>query len=218
LISRQVPVSLYARDISVFRKDAIIVTMIPVLVVVTGLLAALIGPRLIKPSDGGGPLPEKKDPALRHQAMIVNDRLLYETDLRVLDREYRDSGVHAVIRELRERALAGDTKAFHRLLDLFTVSDGYVSEDLSETLASLFKTDPEFVLRNAHGRDAASRDLLFKAVIYVNYAGLIFEKSYPPAWDEITALGKYSQRFVRMYDYYLENFEHLEDWSVTPPE
>jgi hypothetical protein len=206
------------RDVSVFRKEAILIFVVSVIVVAVGLLAALIGPRIRGPSDSGKPAPEKPASAERHQAMIVNDRLLYETDLRVLDAEYGDYGVHKVIRELKERALTGDTRAFHRLLDLFTVSDGYVSEDLSETLASLFKAKREFVLRNAYGRDAQSRDLLFKTVIYVNYSGLIFQKSYPPEWEEITALGKYSQRFVRMYEYYLENFEHLEDWSVTPPE
>ena len=201
--------------LSVCKKEGILMFVILGLVVAFGLLAVLIGPRVMKPSNGGESGPENPAPAPRHQAMIINDLLLYETDLRALDEE---GLVHAVIRELKERARAGDTKAFHRLLDLFTVSDGYISDGLSETLASLFDAETEFVLRNAYERDAESRDLLFKAVIHVNYSGFIFEKSYPPGWEEITALGTYSRRFVRMYEYYLENFEHLEDWSITPPE
>jgi hypothetical protein len=206
------------KELAVFKKEAILMLLIIVLVVVAGLLAALFLPEIMKPSDDGDLAQEHSDPAERHRAMIINDHMLYETDLRVLDKEYRDNGVHKVIRELEKRALAGDTKAFIRLLDLFTVSDGYVSEDLSETLASLFEADHEFVLRNAYERDMESRDLLFKAVISVNYSGFIFKKSYPPDWEAITGLGKYSHRFVRMYEYYLENFEHLEEWSITPPE
>lgn len=150
--------------------------------------------------------------------MTMNAHILYEIDLYELDREYGDAGVFKVIGELEKNALRGDAKSLHRLIDLFSVSDGYVSEGLSVALAAIFEANPAFVLKNAYGLDGEKRDLLFKAILYENYYGALFENTYPPDFSEIKELGKYSERFVRMYEYYLKHPAHLEDWSVTPPE
>ncbi len=122
------------------------------------------------------------------KSMTMNAHILYEMDLYELDREYGDAGVHKVIDELEKNALHEDTKSLHRLIDLFSVSDGYVAEALSVTLSEIFEADHAFVLENTYELDKEERDLLFKAVLYENYYGALFENTYPPDFSEIKNL------------------------------
>jgi len=161
---------------------------------------------------------EKADQPAPQEGIVINNHILYETDIMEIDREHGFAGVGEVILELEKRALAEDTKSLNRLFDLFSVSDGYVTEMLVNVLASTFEANPAFVLKNAYELEKERKDTLFTAILHENYSGLIYEKTYPADFDEIRKLGKYSERFVSMYEYYTAHFEHLEDWSIIPPD
>lgn len=161
---------------------------------------------------------KKAEEPVPPKSIIIDAHILYETDLLQIDREYGFDGVGEVVGELEKRALAEDTKSLNRLFALFSVSDGYVTEELVVVLASIFEANPTFVLKNAYELEKERRDTLYTAILYENYSGFIREKTYPANFDEIRKLGKYSKRFVSMYEYYTTHFEHLEDWSIIPPD
>ncbi len=119
---------------------------------------------------------------------------------------------------MEERAIEGEERALKRLFGILSVSDGYVTEGVSFSISNVFSKDPAFVLRHAGSLMDGERDLLFKAIMMQLYYGQIFSGKYPPEFDAIRNIGGSAGRFVRMFEYYLENPAHLEDWSIIPPE
>ena len=130
---------------------------------------------------------------------------------------YREEGVFRVIGELGGRAGKKDAKALTRLIEILLTSDTYMTENLVVTLAALFETDPEFFLNHTWQMEKERRDLAYKAIIYENYYAEVFEKDHPPIWNDLKKMGVVSTRFRNMFEYYIANPEHLEDWSIDPP-
>ena len=165
---------------------------------------------------GGEPVTQEKK-EVSSVELSLDDVTLYVTDIWEIDRMYREEGVFRVIGELGGRAGKKDAKALTRLIEILLTSDAYMTENLVVTLAALFKTDPEFFLNHTWQMEKERRDLAYKAIIYENYYGEVFGKNHPPIWNDLKKMGVVSTRFRNMFEYYLANPGHLEDWSVNPP-
>lgn len=148
----------------------------------------------------------------------ITEAMLYDTDIREIDRNDGGAGVLQVLAELTRRSKNGDKRSLQRLCEISFSSDGYVSEGVSTSLAAVYRTKPEFVLRNVYDYESAKRDLIYQRILYEEYEGLFFAKQYPSNISELRALGEKSKRFLQLYDYYLQHPRDIEDWSKIPPE
>ena len=148
----------------------------------------------------------------------LDDVTLYATDIWEIDRKHGGEGVFRVMGELGERAGKEDSRALDRLVELLLASDGYMTEGLAVTLGDLFETNPGFFLDHTWQMEKKRRDLAYKTIIHENYYGDVLEKTYPTIWNDLKKMEVVSARFIRMYEYYIENPGHLEDWSVDPPD
>lgn len=160
---------------------------------------------------------DKNDsPKIEKEPFQITEQILYEKDIWDLINASELNGVYLTIQELERRAVTKDTKSVRRLMDIFLVSDGFLTELVEASLNSVFKSDPESTLNIANTYPSNDRDSIYKVIIYNAYYGDLLDKKYPENYQHIKSLGPVSERFIRMLEYYMNNPTHIEDWSIEP--
>ena len=86
---------------------------------------------------------DKNDsPKIEKEPFQITEQILYEKDIWDLINASELNGVYLTIQELERRAVTKDTKSVRRLMDIFLVSDGFLTELVEASLNSVFKSDP----------------------------------------------------------------------------
>jgi hypothetical protein len=158
----------------------------------------------------------KKDCQGREQerykpSIVVNDSVLYDlAPVQLAEYDYND--LFYVVRELRYRAVNGDARALNRLIKLYLSCGDSLREGFGEELNSVYLCIPKRFLKATYR--CAGRDKVYRWIIYDSYYDDVFGNREMPGRAQIEKYGRYSDRLLKMYDYYRRHPREVENSEI----
>ena len=130
----------------------------------------------------------------------LTDDIIFKMEPQKIFEKYDYKILFPMIKKLRKNVIMNkDAKSFKRIIELYLNSDGVYSEELSNSLNSIFINKQEYFLKNIY--QVQDNAQIYREIIYHNFKKLSKKK--------LKKYGKYSETLIKMYNYYLENPDDL---------